>query len=312
VVEFRPDHTEPPFRKSHLRPPAELLAAENDDEEESESSDSDDETEDAELATMVRGTYFYKQSLVSVKHLQKLMGGKVFDNPKDHEELARLFKYVSSGDEKPIIMDFFAGSGASAEAVIRLCANGAAGMRFVTVQFPEEVNPKETSGKTALAAGWKTITDVTRERLRRVLESEEGKFSKQGFRAFRLTTTNIRRWAGVKDATPNDYLKQMDAFADTLIPGWTAEDVIWEVALREGFSLSATIAAIGDAKSPLFWRVRDEEQGKSFTICLADQLDLESVKALGLTKPDLFLCRDTAIDDTIAANLALQCTLKVL
>ena len=38
----------------------------------------------------------------------------------------------------------------------------------------------------------------------------------------------------------------------------------------------------------------------------------EAYKMLGLTKPDLFVCRDTALDDTVAANLALQCTLKVL
>ena len=35
-------------------------------------------------------------------------------------------------------------------------------------------------------------------------------------------------------------------------------------------------------------------------------------KLLGLAKSDLFVCRDTALDDTVAANLALQCTLKVL
>jgi adenine-specific DNA-methyltransferase len=58
--------------------------------------------------------------------------------------------------------------------------------------------------------------------------------------------------------------------------------------------------------------VSDTEQGKAFTICLADHIDLEAVKTLGLSKADLFVCRDTAIDDTVAANLALQCTLKVL
>lgn len=55
VVEFRADHTEPPFRKSHLRPPPELFATENDDENVFEQDDVDEENE---LATMVRGTYF--------------------------------------------------------------------------------------------------------------------------------------------------------------------------------------------------------------------------------------------------------------
>jgi adenine-specific DNA-methyltransferase len=136
--------------------------------------------------------------------------------------------------------------------------------------------------------------------------------SAQGFRAFRLTTSNIRRWTGIKDATPEGYLQQMDAFADTLLPGWKAENVIWEAAVREGFPLTATVSPVGDATQTTIWRVSDDEQNKAFTICLADHIDLELVKALGLTKADVFVCRDTALDDTIAANLALQCTLKVL
>ena len=56
----------------------------------------------------------------------------------------------------------------------------------------------------------------------------------------------------------------------------------------------------------------DKEREKAFTICLEDSLTLDAVKALGLSKEDLFVCRATALDDTLAANLALQCRLKVL
>ncbi|WP_295079666.1 site-specific DNA-methyltransferase [Tabrizicola sp.] len=307
IVEFREDHTEPPYRKSHIKP----IALEFDDEE-AEEFDEDETSDDAELATQVRGSYFYAQAQVSVKYLRKLMGAKVFDNPKDHEELLRLFKYMATGDEPPIIMDFFAGSGSSAEAVIRLAASGMPGAKFVAVQLPEAVNPKERTGKAALAAGWKTITEVTRERLRRVLKAEDLQAIPQGFRAFRLTTTNIRRWAGTKDMTPEGYIAQMEAFADTLLPGWKPEDVIWEVALREGFPLTSKITPAGNSAPKGSWRVSDPETDRAFTICLAEHIDLEQAKRLGLTKPDLFVCRDTAIDDTVAANLALQCTLKVL
>lgn len=307
IVEFRGDHTEPPYRKSHIKP----IAFEFDDEE-SEEFNEEDNGEEAELATQVRGSYLYAQAQVSVKYLRALMGAKVFDNPKDHDELASLFRYVASNDERPIIMDFFAGSGSSAEAVIRLAANGMPNAQFIAVQLPEEVNPKERTGKAALAAGWKTITEVTRERLRRVLKSGDVKLSAQGFRAFRLTTTNIRRWTGVKDMTPEGYIKQMEAFADTLLPGWKAEDVIWEVALRQGYPLTATITPSGNSAPKGSWRVCDPDTDRAFTICLAERIDLASVKMLGLSKSDLFVCRDTALDDTTAANLALQCTLRVL
>lgn len=305
LVEFREDHTEPPLRKFHIKPVSYELLDDND-------ADFDDEEDgsegDDELATQVRGTRFYKQSQVSVKYLRKLMGAKVFDNPKDHDELAKLFRYMATNDGQPIIMDFFAGSGSSGEAVIRLAATGMAGARYVGVQLPEAVNSKERTGKAALANGWETITQLTRERLRRVLMLPDMAESSQGFRAFRLGASNIRRWTGVKDNTAAGYIQQMDAFADTLVSGWQLEDVIWEVALREGFPLTASVTMIDGA----FWRVADEDSNRSFTISLDEHIDLEAVKPLGLKKDDLFVCRDTALNDTVAANLALQCRLKVL
>ena len=101
LIEFRQDHT-PPFRKAHIRPiPDEAVEDQvvGDDE-------GDDEEADAELATQVRGSYFYKQSQVAVKYLRKLMGAKVFSNPKDHEELARLIEYMTPRDREAIIDGF--------------------------------------------------------------------------------------------------------------------------------------------------------------------------------------------------------------
>ena len=102
IVEFRDDHTEPPLRKQHIRPiifEIEALADTND-----EDMDVAEENEEDELATQVRGSYFYKQSQSTVKFLRNLMGGKVFDNPKDHFELARLFQYVTSGKPDALIL----------------------------------------------------------------------------------------------------------------------------------------------------------------------------------------------------------------
>jgi len=73
LIVFRDDHTQPPFRKAHLKPVS------------FESIDIvDEDEEDDELATQVRGSYFYKQSQVTAKYLRGLMAAKVFDNPKDY------------------------------------------------------------------------------------------------------------------------------------------------------------------------------------------------------------------------------------
>ena len=302
IVEFRADHTEPPFRKSHLRP----IAYEFDDD----GSDELDEREEGEdeLATQVRGTYFYKQAQVSVKYLRALMDAKVFDNPKDHEELTRLFRYVANGDPEPIVLDFFAGSAASAEAVLHMTA-AVPGARFVVVQLPQAVNAKEKTGKAALAKGWRDIATLARERIRRAL-ALDAFAGVQGFRAFRLAPSSLRRWSGTPERTAEAYLDQLDAFADTLEPGWKPEDVVWEVALREGLGLAAAVERlVGDGAT---FRVSDAERGRAFTICLDDDVPADAARALRLGRDDLFICRATALDDTLAANLALQCRLKVL
>jgi adenine-specific DNA-methyltransferase len=228
----------------------------------------------------------------------------LFNNPKPVDLLRRLVSFVTAGND--LCVDMFAGSASLQEAVIAQNQADGSKRRVISMQFPEGIE----DGKPAKKLGFNTISQLALERSKKVVEKASG--ANSGLRAFRLTTTNIRRWAGTKDMTPEGYIKQMDAFADTLLPGWKAEDVIWEVAVREGFPLTATITPSGNAAPKGSWRVSDPDTDRAFTICLADHIDLASVKLLGLAKSDLFVCRDTALDDTIAANLALQCTLKVL
>jgi len=169
LVEFRADHTEPPFRKAHIRPiQDEIDEPDTDGAEESESEESGDE----ELATQVRGSYFYKQSQVSVKALRKLMGAKIFDNPKDLDEIARLVEYVSSGDPEAIVMDFFAGSGTTGHSVWKLNANDGGRRQFILVQLPEELDPSKKDQKAPAnfcdkIGKPRTIAELTKERLRR-------------------------------------------------------------------------------------------------------------------------------------------------
>ncbi len=167
LVKFRPDHTEPPFRKAHIRPiPLEGEAI--------ESEENDDESEDDELATQVRGSYFYKQSQVAVRSLRALLGKNVFNNPKDLDEIAKLVRYATSNDKEALVMDFFSGSGTTGEAVMRLNLDDSGIRRFILIQIPQSIDVKnkkqkdahrfviETLGKTEA-----TIFEITAERLRR-------------------------------------------------------------------------------------------------------------------------------------------------
>lgn len=148
LVEFREDHTQPPFCKSHLRPVPEEL----DDEDESPEPD-DTAVEAEELGLQVMGSVIYKQSQVTIKAFRQIMGKVKFNNPKDHEVLARIFNYVTNGDDKAIFLDAFAGSATTGHAVLALNKADKGSRRFVLIESEDEY-----------------IKTLTCERLTRVIE----------------------------------------------------------------------------------------------------------------------------------------------
>ncbi len=320
LVQFREDHSEPPFRKAHLKPVPDELPGDDLD-----GPVDDEEGPDGELAAQVMPSYLYKQSQVAVKYLRELMGAKVFDNPKDHEVLARLISYMTSPTDGDIVLDFFAGSAPTAHAVLDLARSSGGRRSFVLVQLPEPVNTISNSGRNALSSGLKTIADIGKERIRRAIGELKNEANGQevlfkdreapedlGFRVFKLDESNFRQWRGVEDKDGEKYAEEMDLFTDPLLPGWRAEDVLWEVALKEGYGLSSTIEERTGITANRVWRVTDTDRGQSFHVCLDDKLKSASVKVLKLGKEDLFVCRDAALTDEQAANLALTCRLKTI
>ncbi|MBI5297942.1 MAG: site-specific DNA-methyltransferase [Chloroflexi bacterium] len=150
LVVFREDHTKPPFRKTHLRPVSEEI---------DEADIDDNEDTDDVVGLQVMPSVIYKQSQVSVKLLRKIMGEKVFENPKDHEVLIRLFRYITGPED--IILDSFGGSGTTAHSALQLNAEDKSNRRFVLIEMDKNI------AKT-----------ITAERLKRVSEGYSFKDSK--------------------------------------------------------------------------------------------------------------------------------------
>jgi adenine-specific DNA-methyltransferase len=136
LVVFREDHTKPPFRKAHLKPiPDEVLDNGGRDAE------VEDDSDDLDVGMQVMGSYVYKQSQIAVRYLRELMGGKVFPNPKDHEVLARLIRYCSPPDA--LVLDSFAGSGTTAQAVFEANRLDRGSRQFVLVQQKHDTKEHE-------------------------------------------------------------------------------------------------------------------------------------------------------------------------
>jgi adenine-specific DNA-methyltransferase len=313
LVEFRGDHTEPPFRKAHIRPiPEEAEDSELNSDPEDENGDN---TEDTEFATQVRSSYFYKQSQVSVKYLRKLMGAKVFTNPKDHEELARLIDYVTPNDRAALIMDFFAGSASTAEAVFMANAAYGTNHRFIMVQLPEDLQGAEASttgtAKKTVQAAIKlmkkhgrplVLSEVSKERVRKagaaaIAGSCDPDWNRDvGFRVLKVDTSNM------KDVYYRpDEIKQADLLdmVDNVKEGRTAEDLLFQVLVDWGVDLTLPIRRETLQGKTVFF-----VDGNALVACFERGVTEELVKELAAHEPLRVVFRDNGfVSDAVKINV---------
>jgi adenine-specific DNA-methyltransferase len=258
-----------------------------------------------------------KKATIEVK---ELLGERIFDNPKPTALIKRILQVATETDTNDIVLDFFAGSCTTAHSVLELNREDGGNRRFIMVQLPEPT-PEDS---IALKAGYNTIAEIGKERIRRIItkmnKEAEGKLDlgnretpeDLGFKVFKLAESNYRPWKGVEEKDPEAYAKQMELYLDPLVDGWKEENVIYELALKEGYSLTSRIEKVTQVIENNVLKVTDDEKEQSFFVCLDDNLKEESVKSLTLNTDSLFVCRDKALNDELAANLALQCNLKVI
>lgn len=254
------------------------------------------------------------------KRVKELFDGrKVMDFPKPVELLKRLIEMATENDDD-IVLDFFAGSCTTAEAVMETNRLLETERRFICVQLPEPTS----NDSEAFKAGCKTIAEIGKERIKKaigqmlkkansdLLLNKRESVEDLGFCIFKLAPSNFKSWVNESDPTPETLAKAMELFNDPLADGWKPENVIYEVSVKEGFSLTARVEKVPAVKANKIFQVTDAEKDQSFRICLDDELKAATIKELNLKKDDLFICRDVAIDDKAAANLALQCRLKTI
>ena len=245
------------------------------------------------------------------KDLKKL-DFQLFDYPKPVELIKHFLLITTKADD--LILDFFAGSCTTAQAVLELNRENGGTRRFIMVQLPEKT-PEDSDAKKA---GYETISDIGKERIRRVIanmqEDEELAESEDlGVKVFKLAKSNYRLWNGVEEDTPESYAKQLQLFSgNPLITDWKSENVIYEIAIKEGYPLNSLVEQVKGIKRNTIFRVTSAEQKQAFYICLDNELFQDEIDKLGLTSDDLFICFDQALDDTKVSNLALNYRLKTI
>ncbi|HEX5883387.1 MAG TPA: site-specific DNA-methyltransferase [Pyrinomonadaceae bacterium] len=180
--------------------------------------------------------------------------GGIFDHPKPRGLISKILKIATEADD--LIFDFFAGSSTTADAVLRLNDDDKMERRFVLVQLPEPIDPTSD----AAAAGFKTIADVSRERIRRVLaklKPEDADHSQPqngpGFKSFVLAPSNFRQWRGDGIETPEQLEAQIRLFINSEKEGADTESILFELLLKFGQELTTRYETLQISGTRVFW-----------------------------------------------------------
>jgi adenine-specific DNA-methyltransferase len=179
----------------------------------------------------------------ATKALTALLGGtKIFDYPKPVPYLKHILKWVTKGDD--IVLDFFAGSGTTAHAVLELNNEDGGNRRFIQVQLPEPV----AEGSEAAKAGFRTIADISRRRI--ILAGETigsqiaGRGVDVGYKAYALTDSNFTKWR-IDSATDASALEQhLLDLRDSADDNASPHSLLTELLLKQGYSLTEQIGDV--------------------------------------------------------------------
>ena len=228
---------------------------------------------------------------------------KVFDYPKPVGLIKHLLQFIK--DPNCVVLDFFAGTCTTARAVIELNQEDNGNRQFIMVQFPEPTPEKST----ARNAGFETIAAIGKERIRRVCHNSA---ESPGFRVFKLSPSNYETESVLQTNDLQIHISELDETLDPFREGWSEEDVLYEIAIKEGYPLDSTIVPVEGLATNTIFQITASDETQTFHVCLDEKLTETDIERLGLSKDSVFVCRDIALDDTLAANLALQCRLKTI
>jgi adenine-specific DNA-methyltransferase len=254
-----------------------------------------------------------------IRDLRDLGGlDEFFEFPKPVSLIRDLVRGATfmSKDDGDIVLDFFAGSATTAQAVMELNAADGGNRRFIQVQLPEPV-PAESA---AANAGFRVISDISRERIDRAgaaieaqrstqVDSSEGSID-TGFRSYKLSDTNFSKWRTSSDidtdALQQRFLELRDSSsADDATP----DSLLTEILLKQGYSLTEKIASAEIAGLDI------RTVGDNLVIAYLNELvkpTLDQLRALVDEDPARIIVLEDAFqgDDELKTNLAQLCRSK--
>lgn len=228
----------------------------------------------------------------------------VFETTKPTRLMRRILQLSTIPDAEDLVLDFFAGTGTTMDAMFSQNAEDGGNRRCILVQLPEPLEGAES-------VGWKTIADITLTRIRvagqRVKDACPMFTGDLGFRVFKLDSSNIRSWEPDRDNLDQALLD----YQEHLKEDRTEQDILYELLLKLGLDLCVPIQS-----QTVAGKLVHSIGGGVLLACLATQITREEVEPLAQGIVDWYqalapggdttcVFRDSAFADDVAkTNLA--------
>lgn len=220
-----------------------------------------------------------------------------FENPKPVNFAKTLIQTATREKNSDIILDFFAGSGTTAQAVLELNEEDNGNRKYICVQLPELTDSKSEAYK----AGYKSISQITAVRIKKVIEGllkerngklELDKYQNLGFRKYTLASSNFKIWRGDMVDNEEDLIKQMQLFTTPQRDNAQTENILWELLIKNGVSLTEKVecSTLQDGSKVYFMT------NKKLAFVL-DKYSDEVQKAILEMKPKNIICLDSLFHD---------------
>ncbi len=221
------------------------------------------------------------------------------DIPFSFPKPTKLIKYLAKiiqMDKESYVLDFFSGSATTADAIMQMNAEDEGNRKYIMIQLPEIISDESIKD-------YKTICDIGEERIRRagkkIKEETKAKID-YGFKVFKLDTSNIKVWNS-EDLTIDNANKYFYEHIDPIVEGRTNDDILYEILLKEGITLSSQIKE-KNINTKKIYHLEDEKM----VVCLQDEIDVGLVKEIGKLNPTIIIFKDSGFKDENAKVNALQ------
>lgn len=230
----------------------------------------------------------------SSSDLMQLMGFDAFDFPKPVSLIKYLSNFITSDND--VIIDFFSGSGTTAHAVMQLNAEDGGSRKWIMVQLPEETDVSSE----AYSAGYKTIPEIARERIRRAGDkiAKENPDAKVdcGFRSLIIAETNYKDvYKSASETTQQALLDTVDNIKEDR----SELDLLYGVLTATALELNRPFETRDIAGSTVYlYDYFSEVSG--LVACFSESVSEDTIKEIAKLKPLTAVFRDSSFPDSQA------------